>query len=292
MDFLPDSNPPGPTDTPPSPLRPLRTALLAFTAAAFLLTAGGMTGTGHCAASKKKAVCAKQQHELVRRDKARKQKKITIARAGGKKRQAKTIQMVQHRPKRAVAIKEDPSHSGGLFIAPPNTPSGKITLEEFQAPVEVMANLPLGKPVPTEISSSFGVRKDPLNRKRAFHEGLDFRGKVGDPVLSTGVGTVKESGYRSDYGEYILISHGNGLDTFFAHLSERLVEAGDHIEQGERIGLVGKTGRSTGAHLHYEVRYQGKPINPMRFVQATPSKAMGKQHMAQVVKRGKKRIRR
>ena len=122
------------------------------------------------------------------------------------------------------------------------------------------------KPIATEISSEFGHRTDPFNRKKAFHSGLDFRGNTGDPVQATGSGRVKESGYASDYGEFIRVSHGNGFETLFAHLSKRLVKRGDRIVQGQKVGLVGSTGRSTGSHLHYEIHHQGKPVDPMRYV--------------------------
>jgi murein DD-endopeptidase MepM/ murein hydrolase activator NlpD len=115
-----------------------------------------------------------------------------------------------------------------------------------------LENLPLGKPIATEISSEFGHRTDPFNRKKAFHSGLDFRGNTGDPVQATGSGRVKESGYASDYGEFIRVSHGNGFETLFAHLSKRLVKRGDRVVQGQKVGLVGS--------------HKGKPVDPMRYV--------------------------
>ncbi len=192
-----------------------------------------------------------------------------------------------------VAIKEDPSHSGGLFIEPSKKKATSVKLEDFNKSLDVMASLPLGKPVPTEISSAFGLRSDPLNRRAAFHLGLDFRGKIGDPVVATGSGLVKESGYRTDYGEYLLIAHKQGVDTFFAHLSKRLVKAGDRIDRGQRIGMVGKTGRSTGAHLHYEVHLQGRPVNPLQFVRGNfPRKQEQRvQRVAQLTTAGKRAVR-
>ena len=280
----------GENQSPILPVRAFRTTVLALAATTFLLTSGCIAGLGHCAANKEPVVRLKQQKQLVRQGKTRKQKDRGIAQTGAKKRQGKTFQPVLSRLERSMAIKEDPSHSGGLFVTPPNKAAGETTPEDFGASFEVMTSLPLGKPVPTEISSAFGVRNDPLNRKRAFHEGLDFRGNIGDPVVATGGGTVKESGYRPDYGEYILVSHGNGIDTFFAHLSKRLVQAGDRIGQGQRIGLVGKTGRSTGAHLHYEVRHQGKAVNPMRFVLGVQPKKFERK-IARLTKAGKRAIR-
>lgn len=270
--------------------RTFRTTVLALAATTFLLTSGCFPGLGHCAANKESGLRAKPQKELVRRDKSWKQRHGGLAHVLSQKRQGRTFQTVLSRQNSDVAIKEDPSHSGGLFVTPPKKAAGETNAEDFGASLEVSTSLPLGKPVPTEISSAFGVRNDPLNRKRAFHEGLDFRGNIGDPVVATGGGTVMESGYRPDYGEFLLISHGKGIDTFFAHLSKRLVQAGDRIGLGQQIGLVGKTGRSTGAHLHYEVHHQGRPINPMRFVLGVqPTKPDRK--VALLAKAGKRAVR-
>lgn len=166
-----------------------------------------------------------------------------------------------------VEVQEDPSHSGGLFIAPP-----AIGTNHAKRALDLLSNLPLGLPIDpklTSISSGFGGRQDPFKRRGAFHEGLDFRAKTGTPVQATGKGTVVSAGYSPSYGENIIVSHGNGYETMFAHLSRRLVRPGDEVSPGDVIGLVGSTGRSTGAHLHYEIRYQGAPINPTDYVQAT-----------------------
>lgn len=265
--------------------RTFRITALAFTATTFLLISVCLPRLGHCASNNEPVVRVKQQKALVR-GKSRKQVKNCISDAGAQKRLSREFQTTSSPLTSNGAIQEDPSHSGGLFITPPHTVTEEPTPEDLGASLEAMKNVPMGKPVATEISSAFGVRSDPLNRKRAFHEGLDFRGNVGDPVLATGSGMVKESGYRPDYGEYILVSHGNGIDTFFAHLSKRLVQTGESVDPGETIGLVGKTGRSTGAHLHYEVRLQGKPVNPMRFVLGTQPTKPGRK-VAQLSKTGK-----
>ena len=163
-----------------------------------------------------------------------------------------------------VLVQDDPSHSGGLFIAPPSAGNGSDTANKA---LDLMANLPLGKPIDSSVSSGFGGRQDPLNSRKAFHEGLDFKGRVGDRVSATGKGKVVSSSYSPDYGEHVIISHGNGYETMYAHLSKRRVEVGETVNAGRCIGLVGNSGRSTGAHLHYEIRYQGAPVNPMQYVQ-------------------------
>lgn len=161
---------------------------------------------------------------------------------------------------------DDFTYSGGLFIASPE----ERQEEKQRHPDDIFAtivNLPLGKPVPTAISSSFGTRIDPLNGKKAFHEGIDFRGKIGDSVKATGPGVVKKSLYTKGYGHHIVLCHNNGYETLYAHLSQRLVKRGERVQTGQHIGLIGKSGRSTGPHLHYEVLHKGSPVNPMKYIQ-------------------------
>ena len=166
-----------------------------------------------------------------------------------------------------VEVMEDPKHSGGLFIAPPSAARG----DHAARALDLLANLPLGLPldVAPEVSSGFGGRRDPLNKRRAFHEGIDFRAKTGTRVFATGKGKVAYSGYSPDYGENIIVSHGKGYESMFAHLSKRLAKVGDEVDSGDLIGLVGSTGRSTGSHLHYEIRYKGAPIDPTDYIKAT-----------------------
>jgi murein DD-endopeptidase MepM/ murein hydrolase activator NlpD len=116
-------------------------------------------------------------------------------------------------------------------------------------------------------SSGFGYRSDPLNGSRAFHEGLDFVAEVGTPVVSAAAGVVAASELQSEYGNIIEIDHGNGFTTRYAHLSKRLVNVGDVVFKGHQIAEVGSTGRSTGAHLHFEVRNQGQAVDPSKFLE-------------------------
>ncbi len=165
-----------------------------------------------------------------------------------------------------VMVQENRAHSGGLFIAPPSTDKGT---DNAAKALDLLANLPLGRPIDAPISSQFGGRQDPINGRKAFHEGVDFQASTGEKVKATGNGQVVSSGYSPDYGENIIVSHGKGYETMFAHLSKRLVRVGDSIAPGDVIGLVGNSGRSTGSHLHYEIRYRGAPINPMDYMRAT-----------------------
>lgn len=127
--------------------------------------------------------------------------------------------------------------------------------------------LPLANPAPGRaISSSFGVRPDPLLGTPALHTGLDFRAPAGSDARATGAGLVTRSGWAGGYGQMVEIDHGNGVATRYAHLSRILVAEGQRVAAGDVVGEVGSTGRSTGPHLHYEVRRSGEPTNPMTYI--------------------------
>jgi len=162
-------------------------------------------------------------------------------------------------------FEEDPSHSGGLYIEANGNGEGTV-MDEADRFVCFLQKLPLGRPVKGKISSLYGRRRDPLNHRKAFHAGLDFRGRRGDKVHVTGSGIVKRSGYQRGFGNCIVIDHGNGYETLYAHLSKRLVHKGDRVARDQVIGLVGSTGRSTGSHLHYEVHYRNKSVDPLKFL--------------------------
>lgn len=131
------------------------------------------------------------------------------------------------------------------------------------------SQLPLAKPVAKAIvTSKFGRRLDPFFKRPAMHTGTDFRAAEGRPVRSTANGKIVVAEYGDGYGNLVEIDHGNGFTTRYGHLSRIGVKVGDVIAEGEIIGGVGSTGRSTGPHLHYEVRVDGKPVNPMRFIKA------------------------
>ena len=115
-------------------------------------------------------------------------------------------------------------------------------------------------------SSSFGMRIDPFTGMQAMHEGIDFLADIGSPVVAAAGGVVIFAGFHPQYGNVIDIDHGNDLLTRYAHLSKILVKEGDIVQRGHRIGLSGSTGRSTGPHLHFEVRFRGVAQNPARFV--------------------------
>ena len=117
-------------------------------------------------------------------------------------------------------------------------------------------------------SSNFGYRIDPFTGMQSFHEGIDFPADSGTPVVAAASGKVVEAGYQPQYGKIIAIDHGNGLVSRYAHASQVYVSEGDLVVRGQRVASVGSTGRSTGPHLHFEVRLNGVPQNPARFLHA------------------------
>ena len=118
-------------------------------------------------------------------------------------------------------------------------------------------------------SSNFGYRIDPFTGRSAFHEGIDFPAETGTPILAAASGRVVFAGEYPQYGKMLEIDHGNGLVTRYAHASRLNVRVGELVVRGQRVATVGTTGRSTGPHLHFEVRLHGVPQNPARFLQAT-----------------------
>ncbi|NEW07028.1 M23 family metallopeptidase [Paenibacillus sp. SYP-B3998] len=119
------------------------------------------------------------------------------------------------------------------------------------------------------VTSTFGYRKDPFTYRPSFHSGIDFGAKENDPVFATADGKVVRTGTDRFHGNNIVIEHSKGLRTWYMHLNKILVQTGDLVEKGNTIGLVGSTGRSTGAHLHYEVLKNGESTNPKPYLNAT-----------------------
>jgi murein DD-endopeptidase MepM/ murein hydrolase activator NlpD len=129
---------------------------------------------------------------------------------------------------------------------------------------------PKGRPVKGGyLSSYFGQRTDPFTGKAATHRGVDFAGKRGSDVIAVAAGVVTYSGPRSGYGNMVEVNHGNGYVTRYAHNDENLVAPGDSVQPGQKIALLGSTGRATGPNLHFEVRYRGQAVDPVRFIRQT-----------------------
>jgi murein DD-endopeptidase MepM/ murein hydrolase activator NlpD len=126
---------------------------------------------------------------------------------------------------------------------------------------------PSMKPVDSRITDFYGYRKNPFtNRGSEFHPGIDFAGNTGDPVQVTGDGVVTFAGWYSGYGKVVMVSHSDGIVTLYGHNSKLLIAKGDKVKKGQVICHMGSTGRSTGAHLHYEVRINGKAANPANYL--------------------------
>jgi murein DD-endopeptidase MepM/ murein hydrolase activator NlpD len=132
-----------------------------------------------------------------------------------------------------------------------------------------MENIPAIQPVLNKdlkrMASGYGWRVDPVYHIRRFHEGMDFTAPIGTEIFATGNGVVVYSGWRQGYGETVEIDHGFNYSTRYAHCSKRLARVGQKVKRGDVIALVGNTGKSTGPHLHYEVHYLGRPIDPRNF---------------------------
>jgi len=148
-------------------------------------------------------------------------------------------------------------------------------LEKVMNAIKASTNpsyLPSIWPHASKINNEYGFRRNPFGgRTYEFHAGMDIDGDRGEIVVAPGNGIVSEAGYKGGYGNMIEIDHGNGLTTRYGHLSKIEVEAGATVNRGEMIGLIGSTGRSTGPHLHYELRVNDKPVNPRFFLPAEPT---------------------
>ena len=134
---------------------------------------------------------------------------------------------------------------------------------------EVVQYIPIGKPVWSYwVTSQYGSRSDPFNGKRARHKGMDLASRTGNKIKVKAKGKVTRAEYAGGYGNLVVVDHGNGFQTKYAHMNKIYVKKGQYVEYDETLGEVGTTGRSTGPHLHYEVLYMGKNVDPMPFLKA------------------------
>jgi len=144
-------------------------------------------------------------------------------------------------------------------------------MDDFQAHRELMdphlRNFPTLWPITAQISSGFGWRRNPMGgRGGEFHDGIDLRAPRGTSIRAAGGGTVDFAGWQGGYGNTVIINHGNGITTLYAHNANNLVSAGQRVERGDVIATVGMTGRTTGPHLHFEVRINGTAVNPRTYM--------------------------
>ncbi|MCL6699715.1 M23 family metallopeptidase [Sphingomonas sp. NSE70-1] len=183
-------------------------------------------------------------------------------------------------PQRMLASLDDRSAMGGPFIAltsnagaiDPRFRRLGLSLARMDALQRGLEGIPQVIPAAANhITSGFGYRSDPFAGQAAFHAGLDFKGPMGAPIFSAANGKVAFVGRRPGYGNSIDIDHGNGLHTRYAHMSAFRARPGQVVTAGQVIGAVGNTGRSTGPHLHFEVRLNGQPVNPRPFLEVAPN---------------------
>jgi murein DD-endopeptidase MepM/ murein hydrolase activator NlpD len=116
------------------------------------------------------------------------------------------------------------------------------------------------------VTSEFGYRRHPITGRRSMHNGIDIAGKTGSPILAMADGLVIFAGRKQGYGNIVKIRHGNGLETWYAHNKENRAKEGDLVRRGQEIATLGSTGRSTGPHVHFEVRKNGSPVNPRAYL--------------------------
>ena len=163
---------------------------------------------------------------------------------------------------------------GGPLISPGNQTFKSLfdSWKKLDRLQDGVIAIPSDKPVRmnVEFTSGFGVRSDPFQHGAAMHPGIDLAGSYGTPIYATADGTVLRAGWNSGgYGNLVEIDHGRGITTRYGHMSAILVTPGQHVTRGQQVGRMGSTGRSTGNHLHYEVRIDGRAVNPIPFMKST-----------------------
>ncbi len=165
---------------------------------------------------------------------------------------------------------DDVTQSSNTLPAEPRIVNIRARAEEAKRLEEAIKAIPLGIPVAADYyrTSSFGVRKDPFTNRPARHNGADFASFKLAPIVATADGTVRFSGIRSGYGRVVEVDHGYGFITRYAHMAKAYVKRGQKVKQGDKLGGMGSTGRSTGTHLHYEIHFQGQAQDPDNFLKA------------------------
>ncbi|MBT2186318.1 M23 family metallopeptidase [Sphingobium nicotianae] len=216
--------------------------------------------------------------EIGRLDKLR-QRQFALERAitsAARVRLAKVEKAIRSFGLNPAALNSNMDGQGGPFVpassaiaAEPALRDLALLLTRLNAMETTLAAIPSGRPTAAPMeTSSYGYRRDPFNGQLAFHAGLDFRGAYGQPILAAAPGRISYVGPRQGYGNVVEVDHGKGLMTRYAHLSGYGVHVGQDVRRGEAIARMGSTGRSTGTHLHFEVRVNGAAVNPRPFLEA------------------------
>ena len=193
-------------------------------------------------------------------------------------RAAQEIRRLGLNPEAMVQTLDERTGQGGPLISLATSANGKfdprfqrlgLSLARMTTLQRGLAGIPRYLPASLEfISSGFGYRADPFTGGAAFHAGLDFRGPLGAPIYAAAKGVISFAGVRQGYGNCIEIDHGNGLLTRYAHMSGYRATVGQIVSPGDIVGTIGSSGRSTGPHLHFEVRINDRPVNPRPFLEA------------------------
>jgi murein DD-endopeptidase MepM/ murein hydrolase activator NlpD len=151
-------------------------------------------------------------------------------------------------------------------VADKKTASLPVLLEKLEKQRNLLVATPSIWPAKGWLASSFGRRESPFSKRREFHKGIDVSAPKGTPVYATANGTVTFAGRKGSLGKIIVIEHGHGFTTRYAHNHKLLKKKGETVKRGDKIALVGNTGRSTGPHVHYEVHINGMPVNPLNYI--------------------------
>lgn len=195
-------------------------------------------------------------------------------------RAAQAIRSLGLSPEQMIARLDDRSAQGGPLLHLATSANGTIdprfqrmgmSLARMNLLERGLAGIPQVEPANMDyVSSGFGYRADPFTGEGAFHAGLDFKGPIGAPIFAAAKGTVSFVGQKQGYGNCLEIDHGNGLLTRYAHMSAFRAHVGQPVKAGDLVGAIGSSGRSTGPHLHFEVRINDRPVNPRPFLEAAP----------------------
>lgn len=254
--------------------------------------ARGTDGAARAEIGRMQAQLDAQQLELDQaRDDAQREVNAIAARVGELQAQANRLNALGDRLTRVGKLKDGefdfndlPGQGGGEAAEDVATGDLLSSLDALQAQFDHSGNqltvleallfdqtideksMPAGMPAPGYISSTYGTRNDPFGRGRAHHKGIDIDSNMGDPVTAAAAGVVSFSGVKGGYGNVVEVDHGNGYTTLYAHNSALLVRAGDVVLDGQQIAKVGSTGRSTGSHLHFEVKLNGAQVDPRQFL--------------------------
>ena len=165
------------------------------------------------------------------------------------------------------ALSFDPDTSAQMIMAiEEKSKDLQQLLQEAAERLEYLARVPSMYPASGVLTSPFGLRRNPFGSGLEFHTGIDISVAVGTPVRASGRGTVSFTGWLGAYGKTVIVDHGYGLQSLYAHNSEILVQPGQKVERGEVLARSGNTGRSTGPHIHFEVRENGNPVDPLKYL--------------------------